>query len=155
MHGIPERRYLLNTYVEERTCMQSKENNSLSKVAPWIKGICNTQNLHGGRRLLEVVYESSHEYHRMYLPHTFTDTNICIQNKEKEIISKKKCVWWQKPVKSEKTQFKRQRQDGSKFKGNLAYIKETLSQRQTKTKAQQEQKHLYGHRFKYPALRYI
>lgn len=90
MQGIPERRYLLNTYVEERTCMQSKENNSLSKVAPWIKGICNTQNLHGGRRLLEVVYESSHEYHSMYLPHTFTDKNTCIQNKEKDIISKKK-----------------------------------------------------------------
>lgn len=93
----------------------------------------------------------------MYLPHTFTDTNTCIQNKEKVILSLKKGggLWWQKPVRSEKTQFRRQRQDSSKCKGNLACIKETLSQRQTKTKAQQDQKHLYWHRFKYPALKYI
>lgn len=54
------------------------------------KGICSTQNLHGGSRLLEVVLGSSHECRSMYLPHTFTDTNTCIQNKEKVILSKKK-----------------------------------------------------------------
>lgn len=85
------RRYLLNTYVEERTCMQKqKTNNSLSKVTKWVRSfaVLRTYMVEGDFWKLSL---DLHMSVTAYTYHTHSQTQIhAYKIKKKRFLVKKK-----------------------------------------------------------------